>query len=342
MSAPSSTPLRMGVLGAANIARQFIAAVASSTALTVAAVASRDEAKAAAFAKETGVPRSYGTYEALLADPEIDAVYIPLPNDLHCEWAVRAAEAGKHILCEKPLAVNAAEARVMFEAAKKAGVHLVEAYPYMSQPQTLKMRELIAGGAIGQVQIVRSSFSFKIPKGPNIRLNPGPGGGALFDAGSYAISLVRLAVGERPSRVVATSQFDENGVDLTTVAMLEFPSGVLAQISCSFATAFHRHASIAGDDGLIETTYLNHPPVGGAPVVSLRRGIVSGTPFETIEVEPGNGFFYEAESFARLVAGDPAGWNGATEAESMDILLTIDAAWESIRSGEWIDVESEA
>ncbi len=177
--------LRLGILSAANIARSFTLGCAGSDLVAISCVASRDEAKAAAFAAECGIPRHHGSYEALLADPGIEAVYIPLPNDMHATWAIRAAAAGKHVLCEKPLAVSTGEARAMFAAARKHGVHLVEAYPYMAQPQTERLRGLLLEGAIGRVQTIHAAFGFGIlsPEGEplvdaaNIRLNPSRGGG---------------------------------------------------------------------------------------------------------------------------------------------------------------------
>ena len=201
--------LRMGVLGAANIARQFIAGVRGSALVAVECVASRDAAKGRDFAAETGVARSCASYEALLADPAIDAVYNPLPNSLHAEWSIRAAEAGKHVLCEKPLAVTEAEARAMFAAAAAHGVILREAYPYMAQPQTVTMRRLLREGAIGRVQFVQAAIGFSLAAGPNVRLEPELGGGAVLDAGSYPVSLVRIAAGERPIRAAATARFYE-------------------------------------------------------------------------------------------------------------------------------------
>ena len=333
-----SQPLRIGSLGAANIARAFTSGVAPSKTVTVAAVASRDAGKAERFARECGIERSHGSYEALLSDPAIDAIYNPLPNSLHAEWSIRAMEAGKHVLCEKPLALTATEARAMFAAAKRLGRHLVEAYPYRAQPQTLKLRELLAEGAIGKVELIRSSFGVAFSDPGNIRLQPDVGGGALLDAGSYAVSLALLAAGERPERVSAVSRWSQTGVDLSTIASLEFPSGALAQISCSFATAYHRNALIAGDAGTIETSYLNHPPIGGPPILTLRRGTTNTVVPEIVEVAPGNGFLAEAESFQRLLEHGPTGWTGATPDESIDIALTLDAIREASRSGNAVSI----
>ncbi|MBL8688919.1 MAG: Gfo/Idh/MocA family oxidoreductase [Rhodospirillaceae bacterium] len=334
------SPLRLGVLGAANIAKLFARGVAGSPLVSVDVVASRDAAKAAEFAKAESIPRSHGSYEALLADPAIEAIYIPLPNDLHAEWAIKAAAAGKHILCEKPLAMAAAEARAMYAAARTHGVHLVEAYPYMSQPQTLRMRELLA--EIGRVQLVTAMFGFSLttPEGrplgdpANIRLNPARGGGGLRDAGTYSMSLARIAVGERPSRVMASAKWTESGVDRVIAATVEFPSGALAQVSCHMSGAFHRSAVIVGERGVIETSYLNHGPDGKLSL-NIRRGTLGTVPLERLEVEGVNGFRAEAESFARLVRQGPAHWNGASEAESIDIVLALDAIAASARSGGW-------
>jgi xylose dehydrogenase (NAD/NADP) len=246
METTTPTPLRIGVLGAANIARLFVSGVAPSKLVAVTAVASRDAAKAERFAAECGIPRALGSYEALLADPATDAVYNPLPNTMHAEWSIRAAEAGKHVLSEKPLAITAAEARAMFAAAERHKVHLVEAYPYRAQPQTLKLREMLTAGAIGKVRLIRSSFGVAFSDPANIRLKPDLGGGALLDAGSYAVSLVRLVTGERPSRVSAVARWTETGVDRSVVATLEFPSGILAQISCSFANRCRKAGKTTG------------------------------------------------------------------------------------------------
>jgi D-xylose 1-dehydrogenase (NADP+, D-xylono-1,5-lactone-forming) len=344
-----TTPVRFGILGAANIGRQFASGLHGSETAVVAAVASREADKATAFARELGIPRSLDSYEALLADPNIDAIYLPLPNDLHAEWAIRAAEARKHILCEKPLCMTAAEARAMFAAARAHGVCLAEAYPYMAQPQTIRLREWLREGAIGQVQTITAAFGFGILSSDgmplhdpaNIRLVPERGGGALRDAGTYAVSLVRLAAGERPSRVQATWRRAKTGVDQTVVANLDFPSGALAQISCSMSAAFHRYAMIVGDKGVIETNYANHAP-GGAATLSLRikRGVPGTVAFETVDVPASDGFRLEAESFARMVRLGPDHWSGASEAESIDTVITLEAITASAPIGGWVDLSA--
>ena len=336
----SFAPLRIGVLSAANIARAFTAACKTSTIVDVAAVASRGLDKAEAFARETGIARALGSYEALLADAEIEAVYIPLPNSMHAEWAIKAVQAGKHVLCEKPLAMDAAQARAMFAAAEAHGVYLREGYPWMSQWHAQETRRWIAEGQIGKLALIRSTFGVYFADPANIRLKSDMGGGALYDAGSYATSLLRLAAGRCPTRVQATWQVDANGVDLTTLANIEFDDGLMAQIACSFATAFHRNAQIVGDKGCIETNYLNHPPMGAPPVLSIRRSAVQTDPVENVPVPSGNGFLLEAESFARLVREGEAAWNGASPQESIDIAMTLDAIRASAPTGQWVNVGS--
>ncbi len=341
-------PIRFGILGAANIARSFIRGVAGSATARVDAVASRDGEKGAAFATEMGVPRSHGSYEALLADPAIDAIYVPLPNDMHAEWVIRALQAGKHVLCEKPLAMTVEEARSMFAVAKACGVHLAEAYPYMSQPQTLRMAELIAEGAIGRVQMVTGAFSFSLvtPKGAplgdpaNIRLDPARGGGALLDAGTYAMSFVSLVLKERPTRVLALAKYSESDVDQTIAATLDFASGAMAQITCSFARAGYRHAVVIGEEGVIETSYSNHAPQPDGLSLRIRRTRAQIAPFETLAVDGGDGFRLEAESFVEMIRKGPAHWNGASEACSIDTVLALQAIAESGRSGGWVDLRA--
>ena len=334
--------LRIGILGAANIARLFVDAARGSGKVEIRAVASRDVERGRKFAGELGIPRVHSTYEGLLGDAEIDAVYNPLPNNLHAEWSIRAADAGKHVLCEKPLATSAAEARLMFQAARRNRVHVVEGYPYRAQPQTIKLRELLRTGSIGRLQLVHASFGFLLTDTSNIRMNPTLAGGSLMDAGSYPISLVRMIAGERPTRVHAMARIAETGVDRTVVGSVDFPSGLLAQISCSFATARHRHALIVGDAGAIETTYYNDTSEAMPPLVNIRRGVGWDAPRESIETAAAAGFLMEADAFHDLVRGGWDRWPGATPEESVDIMLTIDAFAQSLRSGSAVDVGAAA
>ena len=345
-------PLRIGILGCANIARQFARDVRPSLKVRVEAVASRDAAKAAAFAKDIGVARSHGSYEALLADPQIDAVYIPLPNNLHAQWAILAAQHFKHVLCEKPLALSKAQALTMFEAARAHGVVLLEGYPYWFQPQTGAMVDLLLSGVIGEVRSVQACFGFTVGNPQhNIRMKPELGGGALLDAGSYPLSLIRLVMGEAPLRVSAHSEWvnqhgDGQGVDIATVATLHFEGGRSAQMSCAMNAANHRSATIVGSAGTIETEYLNHtgPGPGMAPGylpsrMRLRRGIANTIPFENIASGMGSGFRFCAEAFAGLVARRDFAAAGRAAQASIDIAAMLEAIAQSARSGQAADLD---
>ena len=338
MTTSSSPMLRIGILGAANIARLFAAGVRPSQKVAVVAVAARDAGRARKFADETGITRVHPTYDALLADPAIDAIYNPLPNSLHAEWSIRALDAGKHVLCEKPLATSGQEARAMFDAAKRNDRHLAEAYPYRAQPQTLKLGELLRQNAIGRVQLIQASFGFPLADAANIRMNPALAGGALMDAGCYPVSFVRMVAGSRPARVQALAQWSDSGVDRTLVASLEFASGLIAQISCTFATARHRHAFIAGDEGTIATSYFNDTSATFPPLLELRRGTGWDAQRDIVETASTNGFLAEAEAFRELVVNGPAHWTGATPDESIDIALTLEALAASARRNASVDV----
>ncbi len=338
MSTSTQKTMRMGVLGAANIARSFISALRGSTKVDVCAVASRDAAKSEAFALEMGLAQSFGSYEAMLADPSIEAIYNPQPNNLHAEWTIKAADAGKHVLCEKPFAANAAEAKAMFDAAKRNNVMVVEAYPYRAQPQTIKFAELLRDNTIGKVQMIQASFGFPLAMSNNIRWDPSLAGGALMDAGSYPVSLVRMAADSHPVRAQAMAQFSESGVDRTLMGTVEFANGVMAQISCSFGTARHRHALIVGDAGTIETTYYNDTSATMLPQLVVKRGIAFDAPCEIVETAAAPGFKAQGEAFCDLVRNGWAHWPGATPEETMDIMHIIDALAVSARDGKLVPI----
>jgi predicted dehydrogenase len=339
--------LRIGVLGCANIARQFVRDVAPSPAVRVVAAASRQLGTAADFCAALGIARAHGSYEALLRDREVDAIYLPLPNSLHAEWAVKAAQHGKHVLCEKPLALSLAQARAMVDAAEKHGVVLLEAYPWYFQPQTADMLALLQGGAIGELRSVQASFGFALAKpAGNIRMQPELGGGALLDAGSYPLSLIRLVMGCAPERVQAQASWAETGVDISLMATLLYADGRRAQLSCAMDVANHRRATLMGTAGTLETEYLNHTsaqpvghPFGYQPSqMRLRRGTANTVPFEEIHSGVGSGFRFAAEAFAKLVRElDFVAARHAANA-SLDIAATLEALARSARSGQAVEV----
>jgi predicted dehydrogenase len=333
-----NTPLRLGILGCANIARQFAQHVAPSAAVRIDAVASRDATKAAAFAAQFGIARHHGSYEALLGDDGIDAVYIPLPNNLHAPWAIAAAQRGKHVLCEKPLALGRAQAQSMFDAARQDSVFLLESYPWWFQPQTAALNALL--GEIGEVRTMQAAFTFTLAnQQTNIRMQPDLGGGALLDAGSYPVSFVRLVMGEAPQRVQAASTWADSGVDIATTATLHFSGGRSAQIACAMNAAPVRQALICGTRGVIDTEFLNHTGAGfQASRLRVRRGITVNVAFEDVPAPTGSGFRFAAEAFATVIAQrDGAAIERAAQA-SLDIAATLEAVARSAREGTAIDL----
>jgi D-xylose 1-dehydrogenase (NADP+, D-xylono-1,5-lactone-forming) len=329
--APQMSKLRIGVLGTARIAGGFVYHQGDSPLVEVVAVASRTAARAEAFAKEYSIARACD-YQGLLHDPDVDAVYLPLPNSLHAEWAIAAARAGKHVLCEKPLATSEADAKAMFAAADASGVVLLEAFPFHFQPQTLEVQRLVAEGAIGEVRTAQATFSFNLAGQADIRLDPLLGGGALFDVGCYPVSLLRLLFGRRPERVSAVARWAESGVDRTLAGTIEYPGSGIGQISCSFASAVHRQASVTGSAGVIETDYQNHTDRQEAPSIRLRRGTGWTDPFVTLPVPRQNGFTLEAEAFARMVESGDRAAERERRAASLDNQATLRALLESARS----------
>ena len=248
-------PLRWGILGAARIARgALVPAITGSRNGTVVAVASRSAERASAFAAELGIRRAYGDYDALLADREVDAVYNALPNSEHSPLTLRALAAGKHVLCEKPFAMNAAEAEAMDAEAKARGLVLMEAFMYRFHPQIERARALVASGAIGQLRLVRGSFLFKFDRPGDIRWNPDLGGGALYDVGCYCVNAARTFVGRDPVRVSGLATPASSGVDETFVGLLEFSDGVRSSFDCSFSLARHQRLDLIGTDGMLTVT----------------------------------------------------------------------------------------
>lgn len=246
--------VRWGLLSTARINDALIGPIKASPRSRLVAVASRDAAKAQAYAASKDIPTAYGSYEDLLADPNIDAVYISLPNSLHCEWTVAAAQAGKHILVEKPMAVTLDEFDRMVAAAQANNVTLTEAFMYLHHPQTRRALEIIGAGTLGQVQTIHSWFHFYLPpeNSTNIRLNPALSGGSLWDVGVYPNSMaITVAGAVAPEAVWASQIIGESGVDVALRGQLHFPGGVVGQISCGFRTPFREGTWIVGDAGIL-------------------------------------------------------------------------------------------
>jgi predicted dehydrogenase len=345
LSTNQVSPLRLGILGGANIAKQFARDVEPSESVEIVAVASRSDENARAFADANGIGAWFGSYDAMLASPDIDAIYIPLPNSLHAQWAIAAAEHGKHILCEKPLALNRDEAERMFDAADRNNVMLLEAFPYYFQPQTADMMTLLGEGAIGAVRSVQASFGFTVPnRDTNIRMKPELGGGALLDAGSYPLSLIRLVMGAAPQSVQAVANWADTDVDIALMATLVYADGRRAQLSCAMDGANHRMATIVGSDGTIDTEYLNHTSAqtqgdqhGYLPSqMRVRRGIAQSVAFEPVTSQTGSGFFYAAESFARMIRTHDTAAIAFYAQASLDNAATLAAIIDSARTGQTV------
>ncbi len=241
--------IRWGLLSTARINRRLIPAIRESERGELVAVASRSLASAEAYAKEWDIPVAFASYEEMLASDAIDAVYIPLPNHLHAEWTIKALDAGKHVLCEKPFALTVADVDMMVAAAERTGNVLMEAFMYRHHPQTLKIKELLEAGAIGDIKLVRAHFSFPLEDDGNIRLHPDKGGGALWDVGCYPMSIAQYIAGGAPIEIAAQQVTDANGIDRTFTAQMRYPNGILAQISCSFEMQFCTTLEIQGSKG---------------------------------------------------------------------------------------------
>ena len=277
--------LTWGVLCTSFVGRQaVIPALQRSANGRVLALGSRDLERARQEADRCDIPRAYGSYLDLLDDPDIEAVYIPLPNSLHLEWVVRAAEAGKHVLCEKPLALNAAEVEAMITACERKGVHLMEAFMYRFHPRSIRVKELVDSGELGPIQLIRSAFAFLHHDPDDYRLKKAMGGGSLLDVGGYAVSAARWLIGAEPVEVQASACYGEaSGIDETLGGLLRFPDGEIAQIMCSFRTALRQNYEVVGRDAALEVALAFIPEGAEAPLVVLRDGGVETERFPKVD-----------------------------------------------------------
>ncbi|MBA2721116.1 MAG: Gfo/Idh/MocA family oxidoreductase [Chloroflexi bacterium] len=280
--------LHWGILGPGRIAPRIVRGLRDSPRGLLHAVASRHADRARAFADAHGGDEpvaAYGSYEALLADPRIDVVYVALPNGLHAEWTIRALEAGKHVLCEKPLALTVDEVDAIAAAAARNRRIAVEAFMYLHHPQTIRAVEIAHSGALGPLQVVSSAFSFLLDHPEDPRIDPTLGGGSLWDVGCYPVSISRRLAGEEPEAVAALARLDERGVDRTFVGQLRFPSGLLAHFESGFAAADRERVEIVGSDAtlVLDSPFLPEPD-GPPPRVSIRRdGAVEEVPIPSVD-----------------------------------------------------------
>lgn len=333
-----SNKIRWGILSTARINRALLNPIREAERSELVGVASRSLEKAQAYAAEKGIPKAYGSYEALLADPEIDVIYNSLPNSLHCEWTVKAAEAGKHVLCEKPITVSLAELEQIEAAASANKVTVFEAFMYLHHPQTIKVQEMIASGQLGELQLINSWFHFYLPpeNSTNIRLNSELSGGSLWDVGVYAnsLSIVMAQAGAptaptAPTEVWAKQLTGETGVDVGMRAQMTFANGVIAQISSGFRTPFRAGAHIVGDKGMIDLPTPWKPSLDGESCIhfTARDGAQ-----EKIVIPPINPYLCQVQAMEACIL------DGAQPVVplslSRDFLRSVLALYQSAQSGE--------
>ena len=287
--------LNWGLLSTARINRALIPPLQVSKRNHLLAVASRRQESADQYAHEWKIPRAHGSYEALLADSEIDVIYNPLPNHLHAEWTIKAVEAGKHVLCEKPLALSVDEVNAVQEATRKNGRVVAEAFMYRHHPQTLKVQEIVKSGSIGTLKLIRGSFSFLLTRDGDVRLDPTMGGGSTWDIGCYPISYARTVVGKNPLEVFGWQVKGPTGIDETFVGQMRFANDVHAQFDCSFAIPYHSFMEIVGSEATLNI------PTPFRPGVQEKIYLTRGDKTETIKIKGQELYIGEVEDMADAI-----------------------------------------
>jgi predicted dehydrogenase len=287
--------LNWGLLSTARINSALIPPLRASKRNRLLAVASRTQLSAEEYARERKIPRSHGSYEALLADPEIDVIYNPLPNHLHAEWTIKAVEAGKHVLCEKPLALSVEEVDAISSAARRHGRVVAEAFMYRHHPQTLKVQELVKGGALGSLKLLRGSFSYLLSHEGDVRLDPALGGGSLWDVGCYPISYARTLLGKEPLEVFGWQVTSPTGIDDTFVGQMRFPDDVQVQFDSSFVIPLHWFMEIIGNEGTLNV------PSPFKPNENERIYLTRRNKTETIKIKGQELYIGEVEDMADTI-----------------------------------------
>ena len=316
--------IRWGLLSTARINRLVLEGAAETGEVDVVAVASRDAQRAESYAREHGIPRAYGSYQALLEDLDVEAVYISLPNALHVEWTLRALEAGKHVLCEKPFSRRPEAVERAFELADSKGLVLSEAFMWRHHPQTKALAALTAEGAVGRLRLVRASFGFQLASvhGPDdTRFSPELDGGSLMDVGSYCVNAIRLLAGE-PERVQGEQALGQSGVDVVFAGTLRCAGDVLAQFDCGFVVPDRAALEVVGEDGSL---VVGDPWHGRSPGIELQREGAPGV--EPIPIEPANSYRLELEDVCAAIRGAAAPLLGRGDA--LGQARAIDALYRS-------------
>lgn len=287
--------VKWGIISTADINGKLLAGAAASDEVEVVAVGSRDLERARAFADRHGIGRAYGSYEELLADAEVEAVYNPLPNTMHVDWSIKALEAGKHVLCEKPMDRDPAAVERAFDVADRTGMLLTEAFMWRHNPQTRKVVELLAEGVVGELRLVRSAFSYAKFDADNIRLRTDVQGGGLMDVGCYCVSGSRTLVGAEPETVSGHAYFGPTGTDWVFAGVLRFPGDVLATFDCGTSLAPRDELEAIGTEGAL---FLDDPWHCRTPVIEVRR---DGATVERIEVPFEDSYRLELEDLGRAI-----------------------------------------
>ncbi len=328
--------VRWGLLSTAKINAALIGPLQTAARSELAAVASRDHGKAAAYAVEHRIPNGYGSYEDLLADPEIDAVYISLPNSMHAEWTIKAAQAGKHVLCEKPLVVSLSELDQVEAAAAAAGVTVFEAFMYLHHPQTRTALEMVRSGKLGRLQTINSWFNFYLPpvQAQNVRLQAGLTGGALWDVGVYPNSVSIVMAGRAPRAVWAQQEIGESGVDVAMRAQLDFGAGTVAQISTGFRTPFREGVYLVGDEGILNIVEPWKPGVKGTDSTMIFTTLDGKT--ETIVTPAVDPYSCEVAAMEACVLDGAA--PVVPLSLSRDFARSVLAVYESARTGKAVEL----
>jgi D-xylose 1-dehydrogenase (NADP+, D-xylono-1,5-lactone-forming) len=303
---PSTQPVRWGVISTAKINERVLPELEGSEQVELLAVASRSQAAADDYAARDEFPRAYGSYEALLADQDVEAVYIPLPNSLHVEWAIRALEAGKHVICEKPLDRRAAQVARAFDAAERARLILSEGFMYRHHPQTRRLEQLVAAGEIGELRLLRSSFGFPLEGLEDIRLRADLDGGSLMDVGCYCVSASRLLAGE-PEMAIGRQVVAPSGVDVRFSGLLVFSGDVLAHFDCGLDVPDNSLLEVVGSQG---TLRLSTPFLITEPAIELLRGGAT----ERIEVPHAGSYRLEFEDVSTAIRTGDAPLLGRADA----------------------------
>ncbi len=326
-------PVRWGILGAANIAlKKAIPGMQKSALAQVVAIASRDIAKARAAAKSLGIPRAYGSYQELIDDPEIEAIYNPLPNHLHVPWSIRAAEQGKHVLCEKPIGLNAREARELLEVRDRTGVKIGEAFMVRTHPQWLKVKEIVGSGRIGDLRLISGHFSYYDRNPADIRSRVEWGGGALMDIGCYPITISRWLFGAEPTEVVGLIERDpEMQVDRLTSGLLRFEKGQ-ATFSCATQLVAFQNVQIFGTKGRIAASFHANPRDECRIYVDDGSDLAGGG-IETITFPPVDQYAIQADRFSEAIRG--VGTVPVSLEDAMGNMAVIDALFRSAESHDW-------